>query len=104
MHIVILGAGALGTVLGAHFARAGEHVTLIARGTRAAYVQAHGATLTGLVDWTIPVRVVTDPSQVHDAEVLIVVVKTYDMPAALHSVQHLHVASVLSLQNGVLKN
>ena len=30
MHIVILGAGALGTVLGAHLARAGEDVTLIA--------------------------------------------------------------------------
>ena len=35
MKIVILGAGALGTVLGAHFARAGEDVTLIARGQRA---------------------------------------------------------------------
>ena len=67
MHIVILGAGALGTVLGAHLARAGEDVTLIARGQRAAYLQEHGATITGLVDFTVPVRVVTDPSQVHAA-------------------------------------
>ena len=44
MHIVILGAGALGTVLGAHLARAGEDVTMIARGNRAAYLQEHGAT------------------------------------------------------------
>jgi 2-dehydropantoate 2-reductase len=36
MKIAILGAGALGTVLGAHLARAGEDVTLIARGQRAA--------------------------------------------------------------------
>ena len=50
MKIVILGAGALGTVLGAHLARAGEDVTLIARGQRAAYLQAHGATLTGMVE------------------------------------------------------
>src|SRR5262245_55613751 len=104
MKIVILGAGALGTVLGAHLARAGEDVTLLARGQRAAYLQEHGATITGLVDFTVPVRVVTDPQQVQAANVLIVTVKTYDMDAALASVQHLHVASVLSIQNGVLKN
>jgi 2-dehydropantoate 2-reductase len=104
MHIVILGAGALGTVLGAHLTRAGEDVTLIARGQRAAYLQAHGATITGLVDFTVPVRVVTDPSQVHAAEVLLVTVKTYDMTSALQSVKHLDVGSVLSIQNGVLKN
>src|SRR4029450_8407784 len=91
MKIVILGAGALGTVLGAHLARAGEDVTLIARGQRAAYLQEHGATLTGLVDFTVPVRVVTDPQQVHEADVLMVTVKTYDMVAALASVKHLDV-------------
>src|SRR5262249_46621632 len=104
MKIVILGAGALGTVLSAHFARAGEDVTLIARGQRAAYLQAHGATITGLVDFTVPVTVVTNPQQVHEADVLIVTVKTYDMDAALASVKHLAVGSVLSIQNGVLKD
>jgi 2-dehydropantoate 2-reductase len=104
MKIVILGAGALGTVLSAHLTRAGEDVTLIARGERAAYLQEHGATITGLVDFTVPVHVVTDPQQVHEANVLIVTVKTYDMEAALQSIKHLHVESVLSLQNGVLKN
>src|SRR5262245_36157369 len=104
MKIVILGAGALGTVLGAHLARAGEDVALIARGQRAAYLQEHGATITGLVDFTVPITVVTDPQQVHEADVLMVTVKTYDMDAALASVKHLDVGSVLSIQNGVLKN
>jgi 2-dehydropantoate 2-reductase len=104
MKIVILGAGALGTVLGAHLARAGEDVTLIARGQRAASLQAHGATLTGLVDCTVPITVVTNPQQIHEADVLIVTVKTYDMEPALKSIQHLQVESVLSLQNGVLKH
>jgi 2-dehydropantoate 2-reductase len=104
MKIVILGAGALGTVLGAHLARAGEDVTLITRGQRAAYLQAHGATITGLVDFTVPVTVVTDSQQVQDADVLMVTVKTYDMASALVSVKHLDVGSVLSLQNGVLKD
>src|SRR5262245_54030229 len=104
MKIVILGAGALGTVLGAHLARAGEDVTLIARGQRAAYLQEHGATITGLVDFTVPVTVVTDPHEMQEADALIVTVKTYDMDAALVSIKHLDVGSVLSIQNGVLKN
>jgi len=102
--IAILGAGALGTVLGAHLARAGEDVTLIARGQRAAYLQEHGATITGLVDFTVPLTVVTDPQQMHEADVLIVTVKTYDMAPALQSIKHLQVERVLSLQNGVLKD
>ena len=104
MNIVILGAGALGTVLGAHLAKAGEEVTLLARGHRAAYLQEHGATITGLADFTVPVTVVTDPHQVREADVLIVTVKTYDMEAALASVKHIRVGSVLSIQNGVVKN
>ena len=104
MNIVILGAGALGTVLGAHLAQAGEEVTLIARGNRAAYLQEHGATLTGLVDFTVSVSVVTAPQQVQKADVLIVTVKTYDMESALASVKHLQVGSVASIQNGVVKN
>jgi 2-dehydropantoate 2-reductase len=56
------------------------------------------------VDFTVPVRVVTDPSHMRDADVLIVTVKTYDMASALASVKHLAVGSVLSIQNGVLKD
>src|SRR5215831_6155104 len=104
MKIVILGAGALGTVLGAHLARVGEDVTLIARGQRAAYLQEHGATITGLVNFTVPITVATNPQQIHEADVLIVSVKTYDMALALKSIKHLQVENVLSLQNGVLKN
>jgi 2-dehydropantoate 2-reductase len=60
--------------------------------------------ITGLVDFTVPVHVVTDPQQVHAADVLMVTVKTYDMASALQSVKHIDVGSVLSIQNGVLKN
>jgi 2-dehydropantoate 2-reductase len=83
MNIVILGAGALGTVFGAHLAKAGEDVILIARGNRAAYLQEHGATMTGLADFTVPVHVVTDPREVKETDALIVTVKTYDMETAL---------------------
>lgn len=104
MHIVVLGAGALGSIIGGHLARAGEGVTVIARGQRAAYVQQHGITLTGLADFTVPVAVTTQPQTVRAADVLVVAVKTYDTEPALESLSHLKVGSVLSIQNGVLKN
>ena len=104
MKIIILGAGALGSILGGHLARAGEEVTLIAREPRAAYVQHHGLTLTGLADFTVPVAVTTQPQTVREADVLVVTVKTYDTAPALASVRHLQVGSVLSIQNGVLKD
>jgi 2-dehydropantoate 2-reductase len=104
MKIVILGAGALGSILGGHLARAGEEVTLIARGQRAAYLQRHGLTLTGLADFTVPVAVTTQPQTVREADVLVVAVKTYDTEPALASVRHLQVGSVLSIQNGVRKD
>ncbi len=102
--IVILGAGALGSILGGHLARAGEEVTIIARGPRAAYIQHHGLTLTGLADFTVPVAVTTQPQTVREADVLVVAVKTYDTEPALDSVSHLQVGSVLSIQNGVRKD
>lgn len=104
MKIVILGAGALGTVLAAHLARAGEDVILLARGQRAAFLQQHGATITGLVDLTVPLTVLTDPHQIQAADMLIVTVKTYDMVPALASVKHIATGGVLSIQNGVVKN
>jgi 2-dehydropantoate 2-reductase len=104
MRIVILGAGALGSIIGGHLARAGEEVTIIARGQRAAYLQQHGITLTGLADFTVPVAVTTQPQTVREADVLVVAVKTYDTDPALESVRHLKVGRVVSIQNGVLKN
>lgn len=104
MKIVILGAGALGSIIGAHLARAGHEVTVVARGPRAAHVQQHGLTLTGLADFTVPVGVTTQPETLREADVLVVAVKTYDTEQALKSVRHLEVGSALSIQNGVLKN
>jgi 2-dehydropantoate 2-reductase len=104
MRFVILGAGALGSIIAGHLARAGEDVTVVARGDRAGYVRQHGVTLTGRVDFTIACPVITDPVALRGADVLIVAVKTYDMAAALAPLRHLQVATVLSVQNGVLKN
>ena len=39
LKFVIVGAGALGTVMAGHLARAGQDVTLVARGKRAAFLK-----------------------------------------------------------------
>ncbi len=104
MKIVILGAGGLGSVIGAHLGRAGEEVICIARGPRATFVREHGLRIAGLANFIVPVTVITDPQEVRDADVLMVTVKTYDTDSALASVRHMDVGSLLSLQNGVLKN
>jgi len=104
MKVVVVGAGALGSIVGAHLARAGEDVVFVARGERAATLRQRGIVLHGLADFTVPVAVATDPREVQTADVLLVTVKTYDTEPALASLRHLCVPSALSLQNGVLKN
>jgi len=104
MKVVVVGAGALGSIVGAHLARAGEDVVFVARGERAAILRQRGIALRGLADFTVPVTVATDPREVQMADVLLLTVKTYDTEPALASLRHLCVPSALSLQNGVLKN
>jgi 2-dehydropantoate 2-reductase len=56
MRFVILGAGALGSLIAGHLARAGEDVMLVARGDRARYVQQHGITVTGWPTSPLPAQ------------------------------------------------
>jgi 2-dehydropantoate 2-reductase len=104
MKTVVLGAGALGSILAAHLARAGEDVTLLARGARAKLLAERGLTIRGVADFTVPLRVVEDPKEVTDADLLIVTVKTYDTDAALAPLRHVRAKSVISVQNGLMKN
>lgn len=100
----ILGAGALGSILGAHLARAGHSVVMLARGDRARAVEREGLRVKGLVELSVRVPVVTEMSRLQAAETLIVAIKTPGTQAALASLAHLEVGAALSLQNGVLKN
>ncbi len=104
MTIVILGAGALGSLFGAHLAQAGEDVTLIAREARAHAIREQGVTVAGLANFTAPVSVTAQPQQLSHAEALLVTVKTYDMESALDSVAHLKVDGALSVQKGLVKD
>jgi 2-dehydropantoate 2-reductase len=104
MRIVILGAGALGTILAAHLAADGHEVSLIARGLRAAQLHDDGLEVRGLREIRTRCRVLTDPAQAPPADLLILTAKTYDNEAAVASLAGGHYDTVFSVANGVVKN
>ncbi len=104
MNFVIIGAGALGSIYAAYLARDGHQVSLIARGERAAGLARHGIPVTGHDSFTAHCNIVTQPETLRQADVLIVATKTYDTADALAPLKGLKPNSVLSVQNGVLKN
>ncbi|HVY07499.1 MAG TPA: ketopantoate reductase family protein [Burkholderiales bacterium] len=104
MNIVVVGAGALGSIYAAYLARAGHKVSLVARGERAARLEKHGIGVVGEGDFTVRCNIVTQPETLKQADAVILAIKTYDMAQALASLAGLKAKSALSVQNGVLKN
>ncbi len=108
MKTVILGAGALGCVFGGFLAEVGYDVTLIGR--RRGHTDAimkEGLVITGIKGThVVKVKATSDPSEVEDAEFLILLTKTMDTVTALDRVSHLYqkVQCAVSLQNGMLKD
>ena len=100
----VLGAGALGSIIGAHLARAGHSVVMLARGRRAEHVEKHGLTITGLAEISQPVRVLTDPALLRSAKTLIVATKTPGTADALARLRHVDLDVAFSIQNGPIKN
>ena len=104
MRFAILGAGALGTVLGAHLSRAGHEVAMIVRGDRARVLQRQGLVLNGLSDIKARPTVIDDPHKLRDTGTLIIATKAIDSMQALETLRHVRVDNAFSVQNGVLKN
>jgi 2-dehydropantoate 2-reductase len=104
MRFAILGAGALGTILGAHLSRAGHEVAMIARGDRARVLQRQGLVLNGLSDIKARTPVIDDPKKLRETGTLIIATKAIDSAQALDSLNHLKLDNAFSVQNGVLKN
>ena len=101
---VILGPGALGSIISAHLARAGHSVTVLARGARARNIEQQGLRIKGLAEITRSVPVLSDPSALRVADYLIVATKTPGTQAALESLRHVQVGVAFSVQNGLMKD
>jgi len=100
----ILGSGAMGSIIGAHLARSGCRVAMLARTQRAQQIEQNGLHITGLVEFTQPVRVITPPAQLRAAGVLIVATKTPDTAAALAPLRDAKIGIAFSIQNGLMKD
>ncbi|MFT3671580.1 2-dehydropantoate 2-reductase [Aestuariivirga sp.] len=82
MRICIYGAGAIGGLLGARLAKAGEDVTLIARGPHLAAMQAKGLSLTDATGtFTVGVRAFERPEDAGEQDFVIVALKAHSVPA-----------------------
>ncbi|WP_374372492.1 2-dehydropantoate 2-reductase [Dongia sp.] len=82
MRIAIYGAGAIGGLMGAHLARAGEDVTLIARGPHLAAMQANGLTvLNASGEFNVRPRATDDPAVAGIQDYIIIALKAQSVPA-----------------------
>lgn len=106
MRICIVGAGAIGGYLGVQLARAGEDVTLIARGAHLEAIQQHGLKLI-MADGTQYVadtaRATSDMRAAGAQDVVIVAVKAHSLPGIAPAMRALYGADtiVVTAQNGI---
>ena len=99
MHVVVFGAGSLGSLVGGLLGRTHE-ITLVGRGEHVRAVRADGLRLTGAVDLTVYPEARTEPPA--SANLVVVTVKAFDTPAAADALAAMDEAGVvLSLQNGM---
>lgn len=79
--IAIVGAGAIGGLLGARLARAGEDVTLIARGPHLEAMSSRGLTLREAgTEFTVHPRATDDMAAITHADVVFITLKAHSIP------------------------
>lgn len=82
MKIAIYGAGAIGGLMGAHLARAGEEVTLIARGAHLAAMQKNGLTVMNAEgEFNVRPKATEDPVVAGIQDYIIIALKAQSVPA-----------------------
>src|SRR5438128_6829855 len=104
MKFAIVGAGAIGAFLGAMLARAGEDVTLIARGPHRRAMQEHGVRVRGEIgEFEAHPAATDDPAGVGAVDVVLLTLKAHSLTAMAPRLAPLigPETSVVSAQNGI---
>lgn len=105
MKIAVLGAGAMGSLYGALFARAGHEVWLLDRwAEHVEAVRRDGLRVEGASgSWEVRPRAATEPTEAGPCDLVIVATKTRDLAAALSGVGPLlrPDTALLCIQNGL---
>jgi 2-dehydropantoate 2-reductase len=104
MRIAIMGAGGIGSCYGGLLARAGNDVTLIARGAHLQALKQNGLQLNCPDEsFTVQVPATDDPSEIGPVDLVLFTVKTNQNSDAIPVMKPLigNDTTVLTLQNGV---
>lgn len=94
---MVMGAGALGSLIGGLLAHNGEDVILVGRRKHVDAVNSRGLRITGLVDETVQARASTQPVE---SDLIIFTVKSYDTREAAQALPT-DDSTILTLQNGL---
>ena len=82
MTVAVVGAGAIGGLLGAHLARSGQDVILVARGPHLAAMRTRGLTVRSAEgEFTTHPRCTDDMAAIAGADVIFVTLKAHSIPA-----------------------
>lgn len=104
MRTAIMGAGSLGTILGAYITKAGRQVDLIdVNQAHVDALNANGAHIIGTVDFTVPVKACTPDTMEGQYDLVLFMVKqTYNDSAIEALKPHIHDKTIIcTLQNGL---
>ncbi len=104
MTVAIVGAGAIGGLLGAHLARSGEDVILIARGAQLAALRSHGLTVRGAKEeFPVHPRPTDDIAAVGEPDPVFITLKAHGIPPAAPRIGKAlrPDASVVGAMNGI---
>jgi len=104
MSVAIVGAGAIGGLLGAYLARSGEEVILIARGPHLAAMQSRGVTLrSGGEEFNARPECTDDMRAIGRADVVFLTLKAHSIPAVAETIGSslAESACIVGAQNGI---
>ncbi len=104
MRLLIVGAGAVGGFFGGRLAKAGCDVTFLARGETLTALRQRGLAVKSFEgDFQLAVRAVGDPKEAGEIDLIVLAVKTYDLPSLLPALKPLveRGSLLLTLQNGI---
>src|SRR5438105_9001489 len=89
MHIVVMGAGGVGGYFGAKLARAGERITLVARGEHLTAIQREGLRIRSAIEGEYVVRpaAVEDVGDLPVADAVLFCVNSFDTETAAERIR-----------------
>ncbi|MCI4344429.1 MAG: 2-dehydropantoate 2-reductase [Thermoplasmata archaeon] len=103
MRVLVVGAGAIGSLFGARLAQAGHDVVLVARPAHATAIRAHGLRLEGRSPVTVRLGAVERIPPHSETDAVLLTVKSYDVAATARAVARAVRPPVplLAVQNGL---